>query len=143
MNATTVINQQAPPVVQQQQEIKKITVTDGSCQTEVIDDAEPTIEAAQPTQLVVPVPCKKCLEPVIAKLKMQQTNVHKKQRKNSGLLVICVYGSTVFVCVQLVALMLALNDKYTPPGLVFLITSLGYIGYIVFKVRKIKKISNT
>lgn len=56
-----------------------------------------------------------------------------KYRQNP-LLVFCVYGSAAFVYVELIALIFALNNAYTPPGLIFLLSSLGYIGYIIFKV---------
>ena len=54
--------------------------------------------------------------------------------RNNGLLVLCVYGSALFVYFEFIALMVALNVTYAPPGLIFLLTSLGYIGFIVYKV---------
>lgn len=54
-------------------------------------------------------------------------------RQNIGMVVI-VYGSATLVYVQLMFLAAFLQTAATPPGLVFLVSSLGYIAYIVFKV---------
>lgn len=54
-------------------------------------------------------------------------------RQNLGLIVI-VYGSATLVYIQLMLLAVFLQTSATPPGLVFLVTSLAYIGYIVSKV---------
>jgi hypothetical protein len=46
-----------------------------------------------------------------------------------------VYGSTVFAYIQLMVLLILVNnDSQMPPGLIFLIMSLGFVGYIVAKV---------
>lgn len=55
------------------------------------------------------------------------------QRQNLGMVVI-VYGSATLVYIQLMFLAAFLQTVATPPGLLFLVVSLGYIGYIVFKV---------
>lgn len=55
-------------------------------------------------------------------------------RQNIGMVVI-VYGSATLVYVQLMLLAAFLQQAATPPGLIFLVLSLGYIAYIVFKVR--------
>lgn len=65
----------------------------------------------------------------IIKPKVQTTKI-----RQNALLVFCVYASAIFVYVELIALIVALNKSYTPPGLIFLLSSLGYIGYIIFKV---------
>lgn len=54
-------------------------------------------------------------------------------RQNIGMVVI-VYGSATLVYVQIMLLAACLQTAATPPGLIFLVTSLGYIAYIVFKV---------
>lgn len=54
-------------------------------------------------------------------------------RQNYGLPLI-VYGSATLVYIQLMILAVFLQTATTPPGLVFLVSSLGFIGYIVFKV---------
>jgi len=54
-------------------------------------------------------------------------------RQNIGMVVI-VYGSATLVYVQLMFLAAFLQTAATPPGLVFLVSSLGYIAYIVFKM---------
>lgn len=54
-------------------------------------------------------------------------------RQNIGMVVI-VYGSATLVYIQLMFLAAFLQTAATPPGLVFLVSSLGYIAYIVFKV---------
>lgn len=54
-------------------------------------------------------------------------------RHNIGMVVI-VYGSATLVYVQLMFLAAFLQTVATPPGLIFLVLSLGYIAYIVFKV---------
>lgn len=54
-------------------------------------------------------------------------------RQNIGMVVI-VYGSATLVYIQLMFLAAFLQTAATPPGLVFLISSLGYVGYIVFMV---------
>lgn len=56
-------------------------------------------------------------------------------RHNIGMVVI-VYGSATLVYIQLMLLAAFLQTAVIPPGLVFLVSSLGYIGYIVFKVCK-------
>lgn len=56
-------------------------------------------------------------------------------RQNLGLIVI-VYGSATLVYIQLMLLAVFLQASATPPGLVFLVSSLAYIGYIVYKVSK-------
>lgn len=55
-------------------------------------------------------------------------------RQNIGMVVI-VYGSATLVYIQLMFLAAFLQTAATPPGLIFLISSLGYVGYIVFMVR--------
>lgn len=55
-------------------------------------------------------------------------------RQNIGMVVI-VYGCATLVYIQLMFLAAFLQTAATPPGLVFLVFSLGYIAYIVFKVR--------
>lgn len=55
-------------------------------------------------------------------------------RQSIGLVVI-VYGSATLVYIQLMLLAAFLQTAATPPGLLFLVTSLGFIGYIVFKVK--------
>lgn len=55
------------------------------------------------------------------------------QRQNLGMVVI-VYGSATLVYIQLMFLAAFLQTAATPPGLIFLVFSLGYIGYIVYKV---------
>lgn len=54
-------------------------------------------------------------------------------RHNIGMVVI-VYGSATLVYIQLMFLAAFLQTAATPPGLIFLVSSLGYIGYIVYKV---------
>lgn len=61
------------------------------------------------------------------------SNTSISNRQNLGLIVI-VYGSATLVYLQLMFLAAFLQTAYTPPGLVFLVTSLGIIGVIVFKV---------
>lgn len=61
------------------------------------------------------------------------SNTSISNRQNMGLILI-VYGSATLVYVQLMLLAAFLQTAYTPPGLVFLVTSLGMIGVIVFKV---------
>lgn len=58
------------------------------------------------------------------------------QRQNLGMVVI-VYGSATLVYVQLMFLAAFLQTAATPPGLIFLVFSLGYIGYIVYKVSEL------
>jgi len=58
-------------------------------------------------------------------------------RQNLGLIVI-VYGSATLVYIQLMLLAVFLQTSATPPGLVFLVTSLAYIGYIVYKICFVK-----
>lgn len=54
-------------------------------------------------------------------------------RQNLGLIVI-VYTSLTLVYIQLMLLAVFLQASATPPGLVFLVSSLAYIGFIVYKV---------
>lgn len=54
-------------------------------------------------------------------------------RQNFGLVVI-VYASASLVYIQFMLLAVFLQSTTTPPGLVFLVSSLGYIGFIVFQV---------
>lgn len=61
------------------------------------------------------------------------SNTSISNRQNIGLVVI-VYGSATLVYIQLMLLAAFLQTTATPPGLVFLVTSLGLIGFIVFKV---------
>lgn len=61
------------------------------------------------------------------------SNTSISNRQNLGLIVI-VYGSATLVYLQLMFLAAFLQTAYTPPGLIFLVTSLGIIGVIVFKV---------
>lgn len=61
------------------------------------------------------------------------SNTSISNRQNIGLVVI-VYGSATLVYIQLMLLAAFLQTAATPPGLVFLVSSLGFIGYIVFKV---------
>lgn len=61
------------------------------------------------------------------------SNTSISHRQNMGLIVI-VYGSATLVYLQLMLLAAFLQTAYAPPGLVFLVTSLGVIGVIVFKV---------
>lgn len=61
------------------------------------------------------------------------SNTSIAQRQNLGMVVI-VYGSATLVYVQLMFLAAFLQTAATPPGLIFLVFSLGYIGYIVYKV---------
>lgn len=49
-------------------------------------------------------------------------------------LIVIVYGSATLVYIQLMLLAVFLQASATPPGLVFLVSSLAYIGYIVYKV---------
>lgn len=50
-----------------------------------------------------------------------------------------VYGSIVFMYLQLLFLAIALNTSSIPPGLIFLIGSLLFVGFITFKVFFIEK----
>lgn len=59
-------------------------------------------------------------------------------RQSIGLVVI-VYGSATLVYIQLMFLAAFLQTAATPPGLLFLVMSLGFIGYIVFKVKEGKR----
>lgn len=61
------------------------------------------------------------------------SNTSISSRQNLGLAVI-VYGSATLVYIQLMLLAVFLQSASTPPGLVFLVSSLGFIGYVVFKV---------
>lgn len=61
------------------------------------------------------------------------SNTSISSRHNIGLVVI-VYGSATLVYIQLMLLAVFLQSATTPPGLIFLVSSLGYIGYIVHKV---------
>lgn len=56
-------------------------------------------------------------------------------RQSTGLVVI-VYVSATLVYIQLMFLAAFLQTVATPPGLLFLVISLGFIGYIVFKVNE-------
>lgn len=49
-------------------------------------------------------------------------------------LVVIVYGSATLVYIQLMLLAVFLQSATTPPGLIFLVSSLALIGYIVYKV---------
>lgn len=64
---------------------------------------------------------------------LTDSNMSISGRHNFGLVVI-VYGSATLVYLQLMFLAAFLNTVHTPPGLLFLVSSLGYIGYIVYKV---------
>lgn len=61
------------------------------------------------------------------------SNTSISSRHNIGLVVI-VYGSATLVYIQLMLLAVFLQSSATPPGLIFLLSSLGLIGYIVYKV---------
>lgn len=61
------------------------------------------------------------------------SNTSISGRHNIGLVVI-VYGSATLVYIQLMLLAVFLQSSATPPGLIFLVSSLGLIGYIVYKV---------
>lgn len=64
---------------------------------------------------------------------LTDSNISISGRHNFGLVVI-VYGCATLVYLQLMFLAAFLHTASTPPGLVFLVSSLGYIGYIVYKV---------
>lgn len=64
------------------------------------------------------------------------SNTNISSRHNLGLVVI-VYGSATLVYIQLMLLAVCLQSAATPPGLIFLVSSLGLIGYIVYKVSNI------
>lgn len=61
------------------------------------------------------------------------SNTSISQRQNLGMVVI-VYGSATLAYIQLMFLAAFLQTAATPPGLLFLVFSLGYIAYIVYKV---------
>lgn len=61
------------------------------------------------------------------------SNNNISTRQNIGMVVI-VYGSATLVYIQLMLLAAFLQTAVIPPGLVFLVSSLGYIGYVVFQV---------
>lgn len=63
------------------------------------------------------------------------SNTSISNRHNVGSVVI-VYGSATLVYIQLMLLAVCLQTATTPPGLLFLVSSLAFIGYIVFKVHK-------
>lgn len=65
------------------------------------------------------------------------SNTSISQRQNLGMVVI-VYASATLVYVQLMFLAAFLQTAATPPGLIFLVFSLGYIGYIVYKVSDLR-----
>lgn len=46
-----------------------------------------------------------------------------------------VHGSAIFTYLEVMFLAIALNTGKIPLGLLFLVSSLGFIGFIVFKVR--------
>lgn len=49
-------------------------------------------------------------------------------------MIVGVYCCAAFVYLEFLVLAVTLNASTTPPGLLFLVSSLAYIGYIVFKV---------
>lgn len=61
------------------------------------------------------------------------SNHNISSRPNLGMVVI-VYGSATLVYIQLMVLAAFLQTAVIPPGLVFLVSSLGYIWYVAFKV---------
>lgn len=65
---------------------------------------------------------------------LTDSNMSISSRHPFGMVVI-VYGSATLVYLQLMILAAFLHTVHTPPGLVFLVSSLGYIGFIVYKVR--------
>lgn len=65
---------------------------------------------------------------------LTDSNMSISGRHHFGMVVI-VYGSATLVYLQLMFLAAFLQTVHTPPGLVFLVSSLGYIGFIVYKVR--------
>lgn len=52
-------------------------------------------------------------------------------------MIVGVYCCAAFVYLEFLVLAVTLNASSTPPGLLFLVSSLAYIGYIVFKVSNI------
>lgn len=69
---------------------------------------------------------------------LTDSNTSLSGRHNFGLVVI-VYGCATLVYLQLMFLAAFLHTASTPPGLVFLVSSLGYIGYIVYKICFVKR----
>lgn len=65
------------------------------------------------------------------------SNTSISQRQNLGMVVI-VYASATLAYIQLMFLAAFLQTAATPPGLLFLVFSLGYIAYIVYKMCFVK-----
>lgn len=65
------------------------------------------------------------------------SNHNISSRPNLGMVVI-VYGSATLVYIQLMVLAAFLQTAVIPPGLVFLVSSLGYIWYVAFKICFVK-----
>lgn len=64
---------------------------------------------------------------------LTDSNMSISGRHHFGLVVI-VYASATVVYLQLMVLAAFLHTVHTPPGLLFLVSSLGYIGFIVYQV---------